>query len=623
MTITYYKYIFIFAFSLLIFPVFGNDTIPTIVINSDFKQLALEGHVKLYATDTLMNINEFYAQLNSNEIDSLPADNFHPGMADKFYWVIVQFKNDTDEEHELDIEILNPLIDSIFFYEVVREDSIVFYGENGDEIPFYKRTVQTSTPVLHFHIQAGDSKKFILMLRKRKNIKFPIVVYEHHRFERLSRIKFILYILYFGGLLFISFSSLAVGILIRDKMLIAYFFYTISMWIFLFTELGYTFEFLLPHTSGLNSFIRVPEAMLTLISYFLFSNLFLKTSKNSKILSSLFKYYYILWIISYFLTIIIKFFNESLFHSTLIVIHYSFSTIGLILMVVSAIFALFHNKKTALVYIAAVSFFVIGIVIFYLTQFGLTKSEILNFHPFLFASISEITIFSFALLFNIKNTYSEKNKLIILTAKQEEEILKEHIRGAEMAKQRISSELHDDIASRLALIKNKILSENYAVAELSDNVADVYNDVRNISHRLSLNNFFTQSFSQTVKSYLHEVEKNTNSNLKITLLDNLGKDDLNDNIGIQIFRIIQEAVQNCIKYAQASNVTIQIILHEDSVNLTIEDDGIGFDTNNILSKNCNGIKNIKNRTELLNGTFEISSIINEGTYITVDFPLND
>jgi signal transduction histidine kinase len=96
--------------------------------------------------------------------------------------------------------------------------------------------------------------------------------------------------------------------------------------------------------------------------------------------------------------------------------------------------------------------------------------------------------------------------------------------------------------------------------------------------------------------------------------------DLSENIPFKIqlslYRIVQESISNVIKYAQAGNVIVQISQHENTINLTIEDDGIGFDTTKV--DYGLGIKNIKNRTALINGTVEILSEKGKGTTINVE-----
>jgi len=88
---------------------------------------------------------------------------------------------------------------------------------------------------------------------------------------------------------------------------------------------------------------------------------------------------------------------------------------------------------------------------------------------------------------------------------------------------------------------------------------------------------------------------------------------------MNIYRILQEAIQNINKYAQTRNVTVAFKQTEQDLELQIEDDGVGFEMSS-KSKGI-GIKNMRSRTEKIKGTLEIETAINQGTRIIVRAPL--
>ena len=90
---------------------------------------------------------------------------------------------------------------------------------------------------------------------------------------------------------------------------------------------------------------------------------------------------------------------------------------------------------------------------------------------------------------------------------------------------------------------------------------------------------------------------------------------------IYLLRIVQEALTNIIKYADASKVSIQLISSSGLLKLDIEDDGKGFDSSSHRTINGIGIANMKNRTEELKGEFKCSSSPGEGTKIVISIPL--
>lgn len=88
---------------------------------------------------------------------------------------------------------------------------------------------------------------------------------------------------------------------------------------------------------------------------------------------------------------------------------------------------------------------------------------------------------------------------------------------------------------------------------------------------------------------------------------------------LTIFRIVQESLNNSIKYANATNVFISCKLKGEQAEICIEDNGVGFDP--ALVKKGAGLKNIQNRVYLVNGTYKIESAKNQGCKIIINFPL--
>ncbi|WP_338410748.1 ATP-binding protein, partial [uncultured Flavobacterium sp.] len=87
-----------------------------------------------------------------------------------------------------------------------------------------------------------------------------------------------------------------------------------------------------------------------------------------------------------------------------------------------------------------------------------------------------------------------------------------------------------------------------------------------------------------------------------------------------LYRIVQEFLQNSIKHSKCENIFISLQKKDNSIQLQLQDDGIGFDLKK-LKTNGIGLHNIKKRTEILGGTFELESKTNFGTKLTILIPL--
>jgi len=101
---------------------------------------------------------------------------------------------------------------------------------------------------------------------------------------------------------------------------------------------------------------------------------------------------------------------------------------------------------------------------------------------------------------------------------------------------------------------------------------------------------------------------------------------LNTNSELLIFRIIQESINNIIKYAKAENIKISIHYSEENMKISITDDGIGFDPDTIIANKkigeMAGLKNMRQRAESLNGKLTIDSTPGKGTLLNIIIPIN-
>jgi signal transduction histidine kinase len=88
---------------------------------------------------------------------------------------------------------------------------------------------------------------------------------------------------------------------------------------------------------------------------------------------------------------------------------------------------------------------------------------------------------------------------------------------------------------------------------------------------------------------------------------------------VNIYRIIQEALQNVNKYSQAQVVYVVIKQDNGMITITVTDDGVGFNT--AVAAEGIGLKNLKKRSEALNGKLEIESAVGNGAVVRVQFPV--
>ena len=196
-------------------------------------------------------------------------------------------------------------------------------------------------------------------------------------------------------------------------------------------------------------------------------------------------------------------------------------------------------------------------------------------------------------------------------------------------KNRIAMELHDGIlnniyAVRLNLEFSNRKTDEQAIENRKGFIKELQNveaEIRAVSHDLSRSIAFNQDKNfENILGFMITSQKNKFDTIFEADIDpDIDWEAMPNTHKVNVYRIIQEALQNVNKYSQAENVVVRIKKTEDTILLAIADDGVGFDTQ--AAVDGIGIKNLKKRSEALNGNLEIESAIGAGTSIRVHFAL--
>ncbi|WP_431133727.1 tetratricopeptide repeat-containing sensor histidine kinase [Psychroserpens mesophilus] len=193
-------------------------------------------------------------------------------------------------------------------------------------------------------------------------------------------------------------------------------------------------------------------------------------------------------------------------------------------------------------------------------------------------------------------------------------------------KKRISQEMHDGILGRLFGTRLSLDSLNFsegkeAIQNRSNYINElktIEDDIRKISHDLNTDFVSGSGFMDIVSELIEKQTSAYQLKSKFDYTDDVSWEMVSNKNKINIYRIIQESLQNIYKHANAETVKISFQLKNNVILLSITDDGSGFDVNK--SKKGIGIKNINARVNDLEGTVEIKSKIKEGTTIQIKIP---
>lgn len=195
-------------------------------------------------------------------------------------------------------------------------------------------------------------------------------------------------------------------------------------------------------------------------------------------------------------------------------------------------------------------------------------------------------------------------------------------------KKRLAQDLHDGVLGRMFGLRLNLDSLNNnndeetvkRRFELLNELKTIEQDIREISHDLNREKqVLINNFVSIVHNLLEEQQSSYQANLKYTIDNSVNWDRVNNTVKINMYRILQEGLQNINKYANASNISVEIKGDNENLYLKIKDDGIGFDVNR-KSKGI-GMQNMISRTHDCQGIIDISSKKDTGTLIAITIPL--
>ena len=246
-----------------------------------------------------------------------------------------------------------------------------------------------------------------------------------------------------------------------------------------------------------------------------------------------------------------------------------------------------------------------------------------------------ILILSFAYIMGVQRA---KNKELLFEKEQQKAnqeifslMLKQQSKleeGRLKERYRISEDLHDGVlgkifGARLGLGFLNIKGDETTIEKHKfyiDELQNIEKEIRTISHELK-NEILSskEDFSKIIEDLIEKKTKLDGLDYVFNCSQNIFWDSISDDIKINFYRILQEAIQNIIKYAKASKVEVIIDRDKDQLELLIKDNGIGFDLHD--KRKGIGLKNMKSRAKKLNGTLKVNSLKNNGTTIFVKCPI--
>lgn len=236
-------------------------------------------------------------------------------------------------------------------------------------------------------------------------------------------------------------------------------------------------------------------------------------------------------------------------------------------------------------------------------------------------SVSAAALVLLLLFWNTYRAYQRRQRI----NRQEKEIegLRSMMAGEEKERARLARELHDGIGGMLAAIKMNVgsLEQQHSGSPVSGQMAHIANmlqetsaEVRTTAHNLVPDALSKYDLKEAIIQYIQKINDSHGIQATLHLPQQLG--ELGKAAELMLYRMVQELVQNVSKHAAASLVDIQLMAFDDTLSLTVEDNGRGMEAD---YSSGFGLDNLRYRVQALHGDIDIDSLPGKGTTVRISF----
>ena len=585
------------------FPILGFGN--TIVLDKLFTKTTV--NADLYSTSVKTNSFNIdsIVQLSSQHWKKVSPNGFKKPFDKNIWWLKFTLKCTKSGRYYLESQY--PLIEDFTLY-VKQKDKIYKLGNQGLKNPSSKQFA-SRYPIFNFHL--NKNKNYTCYIRVNKTFatpNLPISIYESNEYLIHTRKDEIQYGIIYGIIGVLFFLGIITGISFKSKVHIYYTFYILSLFGILIISNG-LFRTVLPANYLLEGyftmyyFITVTFISLWMILFELF-----EVKQNYPKLHKIIKIKILLSIISILI-------NQTAFFywPNYPLILYKISNLVIVFYPIMMIGICFHtykkNKSPKALYFLMLFMFTLIFTVFF------------SLLPLSLASYNQLMTFRWIIVFEgftvllilHRDLFSSKIQAVLLEKNLLEErqnSLTKYLQGLLNERGRISRELHDSISSNLSALGRRIDSDNKKKESNTDfyftEIQKIQENVREISHDLHTFSLDKKSLVQAINDEIFRLENYFNSiSFEINIIDTENQlMQIEKSKKEIIYFTFLELIENALKHSKTYNISIQIIATKKEYTLIIEDDGVGYDPQNI-SENGIGLISIHERINQDLGKFEI------------------
>lgn len=261
---------------------------------------------------------------------------------------------------------------------------------------------------------------------------------------------------------------------------------------------------------------------------------------------------------------------------------------------------------------------------------NLKRNEIIFWLITLITLLTEAVFIFKPIIKLVHKNITDYNILFEEKQKQELESLDAIVEAQEKERTRIANDLHDGIAPTLSLVKvnlsamtgNSTEQDNKLINATQHLIDKIITDLKGVSYNLMPSTLSHFGLIPALNELRERMQYTPG--ISFTLAQKMERESFGQKIDINIYRIVQELINNTIKHTKATKILLQLIEHEDMVTIVFENNGIGFDPVSGQRKHeSRGLKNIMSRIRTLDGGIQFDTGKSGEIMITLEIPIHN
>jgi len=575
-----------------------DSLLKTFVVKDNQENILFNNYVTIFKQEKDLTLNDLLKEIEQNKIKAIAKKQLN-GFNKDYYWVF--FKIKSEKESKLVIRNVTTNFNKALLFNVkTPNDTLV---KVGTFFKFSEKTIASEQIVFPLDLKANSETIYVIKIIKLyDSLSMSLSLYPKKEYFYFIDKKHFFYTGFIVIMLILNLVSLIFAFVLRKNNFFYYSLYNLMMIITYGTYKNIFSFYFISEFPEINYYLK-NVIFILIISFNLFTCKYLNLKQNSYRFWAGYRIMNLISLLFLILSVSTK--NEFRYH----VLHIFYLIMFVYLLLIFYVMISLYKQKNPNIktFIFAFAPIVFALLITISISIELLPAKILSYDIPIIATLIEFIVFLVAMLLDVKKLNDEHNILIKEQANKQNRILQSFTKGYENTNKITSAELHDNLGSKLALLKHKAINSSNKETIIND-IENIKTDILNISNIIDNKSIETIDLQNNIEDFIEEFNKCTSIKAEL-IIDNYKL--ISGEKAIEIYRVFQEALTNVLKHSKANKIVVNLGQNY----LRIIDNGIGFNPKQL--EQSNGIKNMTSRIKKINGNINIVSEPEKGTEVII------